>query len=90
MSLCSRCHAVFDCALADGSATPCWCTLLPPRVPVPDTVPGAVADAVTGAAAGAVPDALADAVPDAAALCWCPACLQAHLAALAATDSGQA
>jgi hypothetical protein len=66
MSLCSRCHAVFDCALADGSATPCWCTLLPPRVPVPDTVPGA------------------------AALCWCPACLQAHLAALAATGSGQA
>jgi len=35
MSLCNRCGAVFGCAMADGSTEPCWCTALPPVVPVP-------------------------------------------------------
>jgi hypothetical protein len=35
MSSCSRCGAEFGCAMADGSDVPCWCTELPPVVPVP-------------------------------------------------------
>jgi hypothetical protein len=51
MSTCERCGATFHCAMADGQASgpargrargtdggdeaPCWCTLLPPAVPVP-------------------------------------------------------
>jgi hypothetical protein len=41
MSTCSRCGAQFGCAMADGSDGPCWCTELPPIVPVPVPVPGA-------------------------------------------------
>ncbi|MFB9291540.1 cysteine-rich CWC family protein [Pseudoduganella plicata] len=42
MSTCERCGATFHCAMAvpgpDGKAdpAPCWCTTLPPAVPVPD------------------------------------------------------
>lgn len=40
MSLCARCGATFSCAMADPSdGQPCWCTALPPVVPVP--TPGA-------------------------------------------------
>jgi len=35
MSICTRCGAAFGCAMADGAAEPCWCTTLPPLVPVP-------------------------------------------------------
>jgi len=35
MSLCTRCGAPFGCAMADGNDGPCWCTELPPVVPVP-------------------------------------------------------
>jgi hypothetical protein len=35
MSTCTRCGAAFGCAMADGAAEPCWCTQLPPLVPVP-------------------------------------------------------
>jgi hypothetical protein len=38
MSTCERCGATFHCAMTDGNAgeaAPCWCTLLPPAVPVP-------------------------------------------------------
>jgi hypothetical protein len=35
MSICTRCGAPFGCAMADGSTEPCWCTALPPVVPVP-------------------------------------------------------
>jgi hypothetical protein len=41
MSTCERCGAIFHCAMADPGAdgkadpTPCWCTVLPPAVPVP-------------------------------------------------------
>lgn len=39
MSLCSRCGAVFHCAMAEAAATdqasPCWCTLLPAAAPLP-------------------------------------------------------
>ena len=37
MSACSRCGAVFTCAMADGGdpAQPCWCTALPAAVPLP-------------------------------------------------------
>ncbi|MFS2022295.1 cysteine-rich CWC family protein [Massilia sp. CT11-137] len=42
MSTCSQCGAEFGCAMADGTAgAPCWCTKLPPVVPLP--VPGAAA-----------------------------------------------
>jgi hypothetical protein len=37
MSVCSRCGAEFGCAMADGSAGPCWCTTLPAVVPLPDS-----------------------------------------------------
>jgi hypothetical protein len=43
MSICTRCGAEFGCAMADGGAGPCWCTTLPPLVPVP----GAAAQAHT-------------------------------------------
>jgi hypothetical protein len=36
MSLCTRCGAAFSCAMADGGSGPCWCTALPPVVPVPE------------------------------------------------------
>lgn len=36
MSTCSRCGASFGCAMVDGGAGPCWCTELPPAVPVPE------------------------------------------------------
>jgi hypothetical protein len=36
MSTCTRCGASFGCAMVDGSDGPCWCTALPPAVPVPD------------------------------------------------------
>jgi hypothetical protein len=39
--------------MRDGSSEPCWCTQLPPLVPVPTEAAG----------------------------CWCPACLQQHIAA---------
>ncbi|MGJ7915125.1 cysteine-rich CWC family protein [Massilia sp. LXY-6] len=35
MSTCTRCGAGFGCAMVDGSDSPCWCTALPPVVPVP-------------------------------------------------------
>ncbi len=37
MSTCTRCGATFSCAMADGGPAdqPCWCTELPPVVPVP-------------------------------------------------------
>jgi len=71
MSTCERCGATFHCAMADPGpdgkpdTTPCWCTALPPAVPVPDVpvsdVPVSDADVAVG--------------------CWCPACLKAHIAA---------
>jgi len=42
MSTCERCGATFHCAMADpgpdggADTTPCWCTQLPPAVPVPE------------------------------------------------------
>lgn len=40
MSTCKRCGATFHCAMADtgaagGNDGPCWCTAMPPAVPVP-------------------------------------------------------
>jgi len=35
MSICKRCGASFGCAMVDGGDGPCWCTQLPPVVPVP-------------------------------------------------------
>ncbi|WP_342115788.1 cysteine-rich CWC family protein [Pseudoduganella sp. OTU4001] len=45
MSTCERCGAEFHCAMADAAPgqkpsgapgeTPCWCTFLPPALPVP-------------------------------------------------------
>jgi hypothetical protein len=35
MSTCTRCGAAFGCAMADGGEEACWCTALPPIVPVP-------------------------------------------------------
>jgi hypothetical protein len=35
MSTCTRCGAAFGCAMADGADGPCWCTELPPIVPLP-------------------------------------------------------
>ncbi|MGW8389718.1 cysteine-rich CWC family protein [Pseudoduganella sp. HUAS MS19] len=45
MSTCERCGAEFHCAMADAppggkptgapGETPCWCTFLPPAIPVP-------------------------------------------------------
>jgi len=36
MSTCARCGATFSCAMADPSdGQPCWCTALPPALPVP-------------------------------------------------------
>jgi len=35
LSTCTRCGAAFGCAMADGGAGPCWCTALPPLLPVP-------------------------------------------------------
>jgi hypothetical protein len=40
MSTCTRCGAEFGCAMADGSDAPCWCTQLPPVVPVPGAQAG--------------------------------------------------
>ncbi|WP_084677070.1 cysteine-rich CWC family protein [Massilia niastensis] len=40
MSTCTRCGAAFGCAMADGASGPCWCTLLPPAVPVPQEAAG--------------------------------------------------
>lgn len=38
MSTCKRCGAEFNCAMADGNdGGPCWCTAMPPAVPVPST-----------------------------------------------------
>lgn len=63
MSICKRCGAAFGCAMVDGGDGPCWCTQLPPVVPVPN-VAGADVPA-TGAGAESA--------------CWCPACLKAHI-----------
>ncbi|HEY5800277.1 MAG TPA: cysteine-rich CWC family protein [Burkholderiaceae bacterium] len=37
MSTCARCGAGFSCGMVDaaGSDAPCWCTALPPVLPVP-------------------------------------------------------
>jgi len=44
MSTCSRCGTQFSCAMKDADPAladqPCWCTYLPPSVPVP-SAPGA-------------------------------------------------
>jgi Cysteine-rich CWC len=48
MSICERCGATFHCAMADPGpdgkleTTPCWCTALPPVVPVPAVQAAAV------------------------------------------------
>ncbi|WP_281911677.1 cysteine-rich CWC family protein [Massilia varians] len=39
-STCSRCGAEFGCAMLQGSLEPCWCTTLPPAVPVPQEAAG--------------------------------------------------
>ncbi|MGX9217068.1 cysteine-rich CWC family protein [Massilia varians] len=39
-STCSRCGAEFGCAMVTGSPEPCWCTALPPAVPVPQEAVG--------------------------------------------------
>jgi hypothetical protein len=49
MSTCTRCGAPFGCAMADGGTEPCWCTTLPPVVPVPTPV---TRDAAQDAAPG--------------------------------------
>jgi hypothetical protein len=49
MSICTRCGAEFGCAMADGGAGPCWCTTLPPVVPVPEpAAQGGNLDAASG------------------------------------------
>ncbi|WP_036171481.1 cysteine-rich CWC family protein [Massilia sp. 9096] len=73
MSTCSRCGAGFACGMVDGSSGPCWCTRLPPAVPLPES---------SQASAGASEQANID-TPGAG--CWCPACLEAHIAQLART-----
>lgn len=35
MSTCKRCGAEFGCAMVDGAEEACWCTEMPPVVPVP-------------------------------------------------------
>jgi hypothetical protein len=35
MSICIRCGAAFGCAMLGEMDGPCWCTQLPPIVPVP-------------------------------------------------------
>ncbi|MGK5077458.1 cysteine-rich CWC family protein [Janthinobacterium sp. HLX7-2] len=56
MSQCSLCGATFQCGQLDPHASePCWCTTLPPAVPMPGNT---------------------------ATACWCPACLQTHIASL--------
>jgi len=40
MSTCTRCGAEFGCAMVDGSPEPCWCTALPPALPVPQEAAG--------------------------------------------------
>jgi hypothetical protein len=35
MSTCTRCGADFSCAMAEGASAPCWCTQLPPALPLP-------------------------------------------------------
>ena len=41
MSVCKRCGASFSCAMVDGNdGTPCWCTAMPPAVPVPSAATG--------------------------------------------------
>lgn len=35
MSTCERCGKEFGCAMADKLEAPCWCTALPPAVPLP-------------------------------------------------------
>jgi hypothetical protein len=72
MSTCERCGATFHCAMTDGNAgkaAPCWCTLLPPAVPVPRPEEARAGSDAERAAAAAVG-------------CWCPDCLKAHIAAL--------
>ncbi|MBB3223920.1 cysteine-rich CWC family protein [Pseudoduganella umbonata] len=81
MSTCERCGATFHCAMVDGKtpgetpgqaggdAAPCWCTLLPPAVPVPRQS-GLKAEVNEKQAA----------TPPVG--CWCPDCLKAHIAAL--------
>jgi hypothetical protein len=40
MSECTRCGAVFACAMADDSSQACWCTTLPAAVPLPTDAAG--------------------------------------------------
>jgi hypothetical protein len=69
MSICSRCGAGFACGMVEGSIEPCWCTRLPPALPLPPSALKRPTDPAAGDMAGAG--------------CWCPACLEAHIAQLA-------
>ncbi|HEX8477213.1 MAG TPA: cysteine-rich CWC family protein [Telluria sp.] len=40
MSTCTRCGAIFSCAMADNTTGACWCTALPAAVPVPQEAAG--------------------------------------------------
>jgi len=35
MSICLRCGAAFSCAMLGEQDGPCWCTALPPALPLP-------------------------------------------------------
>jgi hypothetical protein len=40
MSTCTRCGAIFSCAMADNIPGACWCTALPAAVPIPQEAAG--------------------------------------------------
>jgi hypothetical protein len=40
MSACARCGATLSCAMLGEMDGPCWCTQLPPALPVPTEAAG--------------------------------------------------
>jgi len=94
MSTCARCGAGFSCAMAGGEEAVAATRGLPDNIDISVDDTGNVASsstAPTPAAARCWCTYLPAAVPvpsEPGGACWCPACLQAHIAAAAGLRNG--
>lgn len=90
MSICARCGAAFSCAMAAGEAAAAT-RGLPDNIDINVADTGNLASPAPGAAARCWCTYLPAAAPvpsEPGGACWCPSCLQAHIAAAGGLRNG--